>query len=418
MGAVDNRHADLRIKDKTVLKTLAPVLVRAGRRDRVASTSRTARSSASVPITTTERYTKEELGQYELEKDGVEVRDASQGSPRPLPARLQEAGLLPQPHQVSAQAGRLGPEGRPGSTGPGGRNTQNRGKSKYVRISWDEATTIIADEIRRIHKEYGPLGVLRPRRRPRRDQDGPRRPRGDDGPSRAHRRLHPGRPQRGQLGGLVLGHQARLGQRRERSLPARRQHHERRHPEHRHAHPHRVRPRDHALGLRRPVPQQRALLLVRSSARSRSSSPPTSTTPGAVHADKWIPILPNTDAALHLAIAYIWMTEGTYDKEYVATHVVGFDKFEDYVLGREDGVPKTPEWASAKMRRPRVDHQGAGPGMGRAADHGHALLRRLVRPRPLLPRAGPAGGLPARHAGPGQARASISTSRWAATTTG
>ena len=36
----------------------------------------------------------------------------------------------------------------------------------------------------------------------------------------------------------------------------------------------------------------------------------------AVHADKWIPILPNTDAALQLAIAYVWITEGTYDKEY------------------------------------------------------------------------------------------------------
>jgi len=66
----------------------------------------------------------------------------------------------------------------------------------------------------------------------------------------------------------------------------------------------------------------------------------------AIHADKWIPILPNTDAALHLAIAYTWMTEGTYDKDYVATHCFGFEAFEDYVLGREDGVPKTPKWAA------------------------------------------------------------------------
>ena len=105
---------------------------------------------------------------------------------------------------------------------------------------------------------------------------------------------------------------------------------------------------------------------------------------GAVHASKWIPILPNTDAAMHLAIAYTWMTEGTYDKDYVATHVVGFDKFEDYVLGREDGVPKTPEWASAKTEHPRVDHQSSGPRMGQAGDDRHALLRRLVRARPLL----------------------------------
>jgi hypothetical protein len=68
----------------------------------------------------------------------------------------------------------------------------------------------------------------------------------------------------------------------------------------------------------------------------------------AVHADKWIPILPNTDAALHLAIAHVWLTEGTYDKEYIATHSYGFEKFEDYVLGKEDGVPKTPEWAAER----------------------------------------------------------------------
>jgi molybdopterin guanine dinucleotide-containing S/N-oxide reductase-like protein len=66
----------------------------------------------------------------------------------------------------------------------------------------------------------------------------------------------------------------------------------------------------------------------------------------AVHADKWIPIKPNTDAALQMAIAYMWIMEGIYDKDYVATHAFGFDKFEAYVLGKEDGVPKTPEWAS------------------------------------------------------------------------
>ena len=72
----------------------------------------------------------------------------------------------------------------------------------------------------------------------------------------------------------------------------------------------------------------------------------------AVHADKWIPVLPNTDAALQLAIIYIWITEGTYDKEYVATHTVGFDKVEAYVMGKEDGIPKTPEWASPKCGVP------------------------------------------------------------------
>lgn len=59
---------------------------------------------------------------------------------------------------------------------------------------------------------------------------------------------------------------------------------------------------------------------------------------------KWIPIVPGTDPALAHAIAYVWMTEGLYDKDYVATRTTGFDKYEAYVLGTEDGVPKSPEW--------------------------------------------------------------------------
>ncbi len=66
----------------------------------------------------------------------------------------------------------------------------------------------------------------------------------------------------------------------------------------------------------------------------------------AVHADRWIPVLPNTDAAMYLAICYQWFKDGTYDKEYLATHAVGVDKFEAYVMGEEDGVKKTPEWAA------------------------------------------------------------------------
>jgi trimethylamine-N-oxide reductase (cytochrome c) len=68
----------------------------------------------------------------------------------------------------------------------------------------------------------------------------------------------------------------------------------------------------------------------------------------AVHADKWIPVLPNTDAAFQLAIAHVWLTEGTYDKDYIDTHAVGFDWFESYVLGNIDGVIKTPKWAEEK----------------------------------------------------------------------
>ena len=61
---------------------------------------------------------------------------------------------------------------------------------------------------------------------------------------------------------------------------------------------------------------------------------------------KWIAPRPGTDAALALAIAHVWITEDSYDKDYVASRTVGFDPFKDYVLGASDGQPKTPAWAA------------------------------------------------------------------------
>lgn len=66
----------------------------------------------------------------------------------------------------------------------------------------------------------------------------------------------------------------------------------------------------------------------------------------SLYADKWIPVLPKTDAAMMLAIAYTWLQEGTYDQQYLDTHTVGFEKFKAYVLGEDDDTPKTPAWAS------------------------------------------------------------------------
>jgi molybdopterin guanine dinucleotide-containing S/N-oxide reductase-like protein len=61
--------------------------------------------------------------------------------------------------------------------------------------------------------------------------------------------------------------------------------------------------------------------------------------------DKWIAPRVGTDSAMALAIAYIWMKEASYDKNYIASRSVGFEEFQEYVLGKSDGIPKTPEWA-------------------------------------------------------------------------
>jgi trimethylamine-N-oxide reductase (cytochrome c) len=58
---------------------------------------------------------------------------------------------------------------------------------------------------------------------------------------------------------------------------------------------------------------------------------------------------------MSLAIAYVWITEDLYDKEYVATRTTGFDKWKDYILGKEDGTPKTPEWQEGETGVPAKD---------------------------------------------------------------
>ncbi|MCC7038938.1 MAG: molybdopterin-dependent oxidoreductase [Burkholderiales bacterium] len=63
---------------------------------------------------------------------------------------------------------------------------------------------------------------------------------------------------------------------------------------------------------------------------------------------KWIPIVPGTGPALAHAIAYVWIKEGLYDKEYVLTRTTGFEKYVAYVLGEEDGIEKSPEWQAAE----------------------------------------------------------------------
>ncbi len=233
----------------------------------------------------------------------------------------------------------------------GDRKTGNRGKSKYVRISWDEAIEIITAELLRVQEKYGPEAVLAQA----------------DGHGEG-KEIHNAHGSALKLLGLLGGCTMQM-----------------RNPDSWEGwvwgakHAWGMEPLGEMLpagNLMPDIAENSKLLLFWGC--DPETTPwgfngqmasrlcywfteiglkcvyvcPELNYGAAVHADKWIPIRPNTDAALQLAVAYVWIKEGTYDKEYIPGHTYGYSKFEEYVLGKEDGIPKTPEWAAPKCGIP------------------------------------------------------------------
>lgn len=74
-------------------------------------------------------------------------------------------------------------------------------------------------------------------------------------------------------------------------------------------------------------------------------------------ADQWIPLLPATDNALMDAMMYVIVTENLHDRDFIQRYTLGFDEdampegvpanesLMAYLSGAKDGVAKTPEWA-------------------------------------------------------------------------
>ncbi|MCC6948424.1 MAG: molybdopterin-dependent oxidoreductase [Bradyrhizobiaceae bacterium] len=235
----------------------------------------------------------------------------------------------------------------------GERNVQNRGKSGYVRISWDEALDIVANEIKRVKRNYGPGAMA--------VAHGSHHTWGNIGYylSALHRFRnaightpvhHNPDSWEGWYWGAShhWGYTLRVGQ-------------------------------SETYGTVEDC-LQNCEMVVFWAADPETTSGSYGSQEGTVrrqwlkklgikvvHIDpyynssaqflpgKWLCPKPTTSPALAMAIAYVWIDEGLYDKDYVSTHTVGFDAWKAYIMGEEDGIPKTPEWQEKETGVPAKD---------------------------------------------------------------
>lgn len=81
-------------------------------------------------------------------------------------------------------------------------------------------------------------------------------------------------------------------------------------------------------------------------ARLINVSPVRDDAPRGVETE-WLPLRPNSDTALMLALCHVLISEGRHDETFLARYCTGFEVVRAYVLGETDGQPKNPAWAAA-----------------------------------------------------------------------
>ncbi|MFC1933129.1 molybdopterin-dependent oxidoreductase [Chloroflexota bacterium] len=215
-----------------------------------------------------------------------------------------------------------------------------RGEGKYIRISWDEALTTIADKMKEIKERYGPYSIV-----------GAYAPVGGNGlfshfgagvnswgmcsvdSIKLASHIVTGVPNSAEAGYHSSSASDMLANSKLIVIWG----------------------FDPAMGSMGPGYQFAWFLkLARERGKKVIIFDPRYTPAAEVLADQWIPIKPGTDTAMFMAMAYVLFKQDVWNKEFVARYVEpeGFERWRRYVLGVDDGVEKTPEWAEKKCAVP------------------------------------------------------------------
>lgn len=284
--------------------------------------------------------------------------------PHPSPLLGNLAAVADSPVRIKRPAVRRGwLEGKPG-------HEQSRGADDYVEVSWPEATALVANELQRVYRDFGPQAVFG----------------GSYGWSSAGR-FHHAQSQIHRFLNVLGGYVRSVNTYSSGAAMV--------------IIPHVLGPYDHVDrksvtwdaierrtelvlafggmaiknadvhggGISKHVVRQK---LAGASARGASFisiSPLRDDFPAEVNS-RWLPITPGTDVALMLGLAHALVTEELHDRAFLDRYTVGYARFEDYLLGRTDNLPKSPEWAAGIC------------GIG--ADAIREIARKMARYRTLI----------------------------------
>ncbi|UTW12007.1 molybdopterin-dependent oxidoreductase [Marinobacterium rhizophilum] len=80
-------------------------------------------------------------------------------------------------------------------------------------------------------------------------------------------------------------------------------------------------------------------------------SPLKNDAPKEVEAE-WLAPIPGSDTAIILGLSHTLLVNNLYDQCFIDRYTVGFDKVKAYLLGLEDGTPKSAEWACRQSNIP------------------------------------------------------------------
>ncbi len=228
--------------------------------------------------------------------------------------------------------------------GPHNSRPELRGRDEWVRVSWDKAFTLVADEIRRLQKDHGPQSIYA----------------GSYG-WKSVGMLHNARTLLQRMMNLAGGFQGYAGDYSTGAAQV-------------------IMP--HVVGSVEVYEQQTAwpnvidnsqlvvmwgcnpLITLKNSwnvpdhvgqtgfeALKKKGTRMISIDP--VHNDsarelgaEWIAPRPYTDCAMMAGIAHTLLAEKRHNEDFLKTYTVGFDKFTDYLTGKDDGVVKDADWAA------------------------------------------------------------------------